>query len=99
MKKLRSEEREANIIKDTQLVNAQDVNMDFTTRSWPDGWVCMSSQEFPRNEEHASWVESLEDSARLEGSVARLLGKSHQSRCADRLQQSDPALQVPQEWG
>ena len=29
MKKLRSKEREANVTKDTQLVNGQDVNMDF----------------------------------------------------------------------
>ena len=45
MKKLRSKERETNITDDTELVNGQDVNMDFMIPSWPDGWVYRSSQE------------------------------------------------------
>ena len=30
--------------------------------------------------------------------MARLLGKSHQSRCVDHPHQSNPALQVPRQW-
>ena len=78
--------------KDTQLVNGQDVNMDFMIPVDLMVEFACAVKNFTRNEEHAS---SLEDSARLGGSVARLLGKSHQSRCADHPHQSDPALQVP----
>ena len=57
MKKLRSKEREANVTKDTQLVNGQDVNMDFmipvdlmvefahrTSWSWSQGLWASRSQ-------------------------------------------------------